>query len=214
MAITAIRTAIIYLFLIAALRVTGKRQLGELQPIELVVTLLISDLASVPIQDNSTPLLSGLIPIAVLVSLELILSALMVKSNGLSRLISGNPIVIIQNGKLLQPALKQLRLTVEDLMEALRQQGIFDIGEVQYAIVETNGRISVYKTDATPATTAAVPVVNDGQLVQWGMRMTGVSEKWIHRTLRQHNCPLSDTLLLTADSRHRHTLIRKGEKTP
>ncbi len=214
MAITAIRTAIIYLFLIAALRITGKRQLGELQPIELVVTLLISDLASVPMQESGTPLLSGLIPIAVLVSLELILSALMVKSNGLSRLISGNPIVLIRKGKLIQPALKQLRLTVEDLMEALRQQGVFDIDEVEYAIAETNGQISLYKTDAAPATNAAVPVVNDGKLVQWGMRMTGVNEKWIHRTLKQHGCPLSETLLLTADDRHRHTLIRKGEDTP
>lgn len=214
MAITAIRTAIIYIFLIAALRITGKRQLGELQPIELVVTLLISDLASVPMQESGAPLLSGLIPIAVLVSLELVLSALMVKSNTVSRLISGNPIVVIQNGKLSQKALKQLRLTVEDLMETLRQQNIFDLRDVQYAIAETNGKISVFQTKKQAKPTAAVPVVNDGKLVKWGMDMTGVTEEWVHKTLRKQGCTLSETLLLTADDEHHTYLIRKGEPEP
>ncbi len=223
MAITAIRTAIIYLFLIAALRVTGKRQLGELQPIELVVTLLISDLASVPMQESGAPLLSGLIPIAVLVSLELILSALMMKSNRLSRLISGNPVVLINDGKLSQKALRQLRLTVEDLLETLRQQDIFDLRDIRYAIAETNGSISLFKhADCQTATVrdlkkkpsnsgAAVPVVNDGKLVEWGMQMTGVSEEWIRDILNKHSCPLGETLLLTADDKRRTYLIRKGE---
>lgn len=223
MAITAIRTAIIYLFLIAALRVTGKRQLGELQPIELVVTLLISDLASVPMQESGAPLLSGLIPIMVIVSLELILSALMMKSNRLSRLISGNPVVLINEGKLSQKALKQLRLTVEDLLETLRQQDVFDLRDVRYAIAETNGKISLFKhADCQTATVrdlkkkpsnsgAAVPVVNDGKLVEWGMQMIGVSEAWVRETLEKHTCPLSETLLLTADSKRKTYLIRKGE---
>ncbi len=225
MAITAIRTAIIYLFLIAALRITGKRQLGELQPIELVVTLLISDLASVPMQESGAPLLSGLIPIAVLVSLELILSALMMKSNRLSRLISGNPVVLINDGKLSQKALRQLRLTVEDLLETLRQQDVFDLREIRYAIVETNGSISLFKhADCQTATVrdikkkpsssgAAVPVVNDGQLVEWGLQMTGVSAQWVRDVLEKHDCPLKDTLLLTADDKRRTYLIRKGEES-
>ncbi len=223
MAITAIRTAIIYLFLIAALRITGKRQLGELQPIELVVTLLISDLASVPMQESGAPLLSGLIPIAVLVSLELILSALMMKSNGLSRLISGNPVVLINDGKLSQKALRQLRLTVEDLLETLRQQDVFDLRDIRYAIAETNGKISLFKhPDCQTATVrdlkkkptsggAAVPVVNDGKLVDWGIQMTGVSEEWVRGVLKKHGCTLSETLLLTADSKRQIYLIRKGE---
>ncbi len=138
MAISAIRTVIIYIFIIAAMRIMGKRQLGELQPVELVVTLLISDLAAVPMQESGMPLLNGLIPIVVLVALELLLSGLMLKSSGFSKLISGNPIVIIRDGKLDQKALKRLRLTVEDLMETLRQQNAFDIREIEYAIAETN----------------------------------------------------------------------------
>ncbi len=212
MAITAIRTAIIYLFLIVALRITGKRQLGELQPIELVVTLLISDLASVPIQENSTPLLAGLIPIAVLVSLELILSAWMVKSGTLSTLISGNPIVIIRHGKLSQSALRKLRMTVDDLMECLRRQGIFDLQTVAYAIAETGGNISVFtEENAEPPTHGAVPIVSDGQPVEWAMQLIGVDMAWIRDTLHTYRCPLSQALLLSADAKHRHTLIRKGE---
>lgn len=211
MAITAIRTAIIYLFLIVALRLTGKRQLGELQPIELVVTLLISDLASVPMQESGAPLLSGIIPIAVLVSLEIIISALMVKSNALSRLVSGNPVVLIQAGQLSQPALRSLRLTLEDLMETLRTQGIFDLREVDCAIAETGGKISVYKRSTPPPCGAAVPVVNDGTLVPWGMQMTGITEQWVQKTLRKQQCRLEETLLLTADREHRFYLIRKGE---
>ncbi len=210
MAITAIRTAIIYVFLIAALRITGKRQLGELQPIELVVTLLISDLASVPMQESGAPLITGLIPIAVLVALELILSAVMMKSNAAARLISGNPIVIIRNGIVSIKALRRLRLTMEDLLETLRQQDIFDLRDIEYAIAETSGKISVYKVQ-NPPQTAAVPLVSDGKTVDWALQMTGIPEKWIHKTLARHHCAIHDTLLLAADSKRQYYLIRKGE---
>ncbi|MBQ9964901.1 MAG: DUF421 domain-containing protein [Clostridia bacterium] len=212
MAITAIRTAIIYVFLIAALRVTGKRQLGELQPIELVVTLLISDLASVPMQESGAPLLTGLIPIAVLVALELILSAIMMKSHGVARLISGNPIVIIRNGEVSVRALRRLRMTMEDLLETLRQQDVFDLRDVQYAIAETSGKISVFKAK-NPPQTAAVPLVSDGKTVDWALQMTGIPLKWVHKTLARHDCDLHDTLLLAADSKRQYYLIRKGEKS-
>lgn len=224
MVITALRTAIIYIVLIIALRVTGKRQLGELQPIELVVTLLISDLAAVPMQESGISLLNGLVPIAVLVSLELILSAWMMKSNGLSRLISGNPIVIIHEGVVQQPALRKLRLTVEDLTESLRQQGFFALQEIQYAIAETNGKISAFpfpknqpavKGDLQGTVTesgAAVPLVNDGKLVEWGMSFCDISEKEVHAVLKQKKCTLSDTLLLTADKNGHYFLIVKEKK--
>lgn len=223
MAITAIRTVIIYIVLIAALRLTGKRQLGQLQPIELVVTLLIADLASVPMQESGIPLLSGLIPIAVLVSLELILSALMLKSGKLSQFISGNPVIVIQNGVLQQQALSKLRLSVEDLSETLRQQGVFDMGEVQYAIAETNGSISVLpKPQYRPITAedlqlsvsdegVAVPIVSDGKFVQWGLSLCELNETWVTKTLQEKNCPLKEVLLLTSDRKRRLTLIRKQE---
>lgn len=223
MAITALRTAVIYIVLIAALRLAGKRQLGELQPVELVVTLLIADLAVVPIQDNGTPLLSGLVPIAVLVALELILSALMMKCGWLSQLISGNPVVIIREGKLEQKALRRLRLTVEDLTETLRQQNVFDLREVQYAIAETNGTVSLFLyADArtvtcgnlrgqSPAEEAPVPVVEDGRTVAWGMALCGVSPQWVQERLRRRGYALHDVLLMTADKQHKvHIIPREG----
>lgn len=134
MIITAIRTVIIYIFIIAAIRIMGKRQLGELQPAELVVTLLISDLAAVPMQESGMPLLDGVIPILVLVAMELLFSGLMLKVPFFYRLISGRPMVVIDNGKLDQQALKRMRVTIGDLVESLREQNVFDIEQIQYAI--------------------------------------------------------------------------------
>ena len=221
MAITAIRTVIIYIVIIAALRLAGKRQLGELQPGELVVTLLIADLASVPMQDTGIPLLNGLVPIAALVGLELILSALMLKWRWLSRLISGNPVVIIRDGTLDQKSLKRLRLTVDDLMETLRQQDVFDIRDVQYAIVETNGKMSLSLRQEAQAATRAdvqtvvsddgapVPVVSDGKLVDWGIAMCGLSAEWVLDKLRKRGYALSEILLMTADKSHRVCIVRR-----
>ena len=221
MLIAALRTVIIYIMIMAALRLAGKRQLGELQPAELVVTLLIADLASVPMQDNGMPLLSGLIPIAVLVSLELILSALMLKIHWLNKLIAGNPVVIVRAGKLDQKALRLLRMTVEDLMENLRQQQVFDICDVQYAIAETNGKISVCLMPDAKAVTpsdlalsvsdegAPVPVVSDGKLVNWGIQMCGVSPEWVLDRLRRRGYALHQVLLMTADKQQKVCIIRK-----
>lgn len=213
MAITAIRTAIIYIFIIVALRITGKRQLGELQPAELVVTLLIADLAVIPMQENGVPLLSGLVPIAVLISLELILSALMMKSNTLTHLVSGNPIVVIQNGKLQQTALKQLRMGVDDLMETLRQQGVFDIRDVQHAIAETNGKFSVYQKPSSQSKppSASFPVISDGQTVPWGLSLCGKNEKWVLSKLQQKHCLAKDVLLMTVDENGKTVLIQKDK---
>lgn len=213
MAIIAIRTAIIYIFIIAALRITGKRQLGELQSIELVVTLLISDLAVIPMQDCSIPLLNGLVPIVVLISLELILSSLMLKSNGFSRLISGNPVVVIRDGKLCQSALKGLRLGVDDLLENLRQQGVFDINQVEHAIVETNGKISIYQKPSENITSndAFFPLVVDGKMVDWGIQLLKKTPQWVEKALKKQQCPLSETLLLTASKQGTVYVIRKTE---
>ena len=144
MTISVVRTVILYLLLIAAMRLMGKRQLGELQPSELVVTLLLSDLAAVPMQENGLPLMNGVLPILVLVSLELLISGAMLKSPAIARLISGSPLPIIQDGKVSEKVMRRMRITVDDLLESLRQQNIFDIRQVQYAIVETNGHISAY----------------------------------------------------------------------
>lgn len=195
MTISVIRTIILYLLLMIAMRLMGKRQLGELQPSELVVTLLLSDLAAVPMQENGLPLLNGILPILVLVSLELLLSGAMLKWPPVAKLVAGSPIPIIRDGNLDADALKRLRMTVEDLDEALRQQDVFDIRQVQYAIAETNGRISVYRY--SNADMPAV-VISDGALCDWGMRLCGLTEEALEQYLRQQRCQQQDVFLLTA----------------
>ncbi len=222
MAVIAIRTVIIYAVLIMAMRVMGRRQLGELQPIELVVTLLISDLASVPMQDSSIPLLSGLIPIFVLVAAEILLSAWMLKSNKFASLVSGTPLVIVYEGKIDQGVLRKLRMSVEDLSECLRKQNIFDLRDVQAAIAETNGTVTVYPTAAKRPvaredlggdipTDHGMPlvVVADGKLCKWAMTTCGITEKWIDSTLTREGCPREQVMLLTVNRAKDYYLIQK-----
>ncbi len=123
----------------------GKRQVSDLQTSELVITLIISDIAAIPMQSTEQPLFSGFLPIMILVSLEIIVSILMLKSSKFRNIICGNPVVIIKDGKILESELRKLRISYEDLYSLLRQQEIFDVNEIKYAIVETNGSISVMK---------------------------------------------------------------------
>lgn len=153
MIMTVTRTAILYFVVIICMRIMGKRQVGELQPSELVITILISELASIPMQDLNRPVSSGVIAILVLVLLELIVSALTLKSDIFRKIFEGKSAVIIQNGVIDQKVMKKLRVTIDDLLEGLRQAGNFSIEKVNYAVMETNGRISVQlKEDFDTAT--------------------------------------------------------------
>lgn len=145
MLISLLRTIIIYAFIILAVRIMGKRQISDMQTSELVITLVISDIIAIPLQSVDQPLMSGLLPIVVLVSLEIILSIIMLKNSKFRNVICGNPMVIITDGKVLKDQLKKLRISYEDLYSLLRQQGVFDVQQVRYAIVETNGSISILK---------------------------------------------------------------------
>lgn len=226
MAIAAVRTVIIYIVLIAAMRVMGRRQLGELQPIELVVTLLISDLASVPMQESGIPLLSGLIPICVLVAMEILLSAWMLKSPRFSCLVSGNPLLLIHNGKLDQAVLKKLRLSIEDLTDSLRQQNVFDLKDIQTAIAETNGTITVYPVAAKrplvyedlglpPVSNHGMPLVvlADGETCDWAMKACGIDADWIEQTLQKEGYTADRVLVMTSNEERRYTIIPKEIKT-
>ena len=143
MFITLIRTSVLYIFVIAIMRLMGKRQIGELQPTELVVTLLLSEIIAIPMQDNDISLVSTIVPVLVLVGFEILISVIGLKSVKIRSLMQGNSIIIIRDGKLDLEKIKELRFTIDDILEALRQKDIFDISKVQYAVVETNGTISV-----------------------------------------------------------------------
>lgn len=153
MTITLIRSVIIYIFVTASIRIMGKRQVGELNPQELVITILISAVATVPLEDNGMPLANSLIPIAIFISFEILNSAIGMKSAKFRNLIQGKPIFIIKDGEIQQTQLKKLRFTVDDLNDAVRQAGVFDISQVENAIVETNGIVTVQKkAEYTPVT--------------------------------------------------------------
>lgn len=227
MAVSVIRTVILYILLMVAMRIMGKRQLGELQPSELVITLLLSDLASVPMQDNGLPLLNGVLPIVVLVAVEIVLSCLMLKFPTVSRLISGSPVPVIRDGQLDENAMRRLRITVDDLIESLRQQDIFDLRQVQYAIAETNGHISAYCyprfqqatlgdvcQDDPPDSGMPVVIVSDGKRSDWGMQLCGLEEEWLQKTLRQYHCPLEEVFLLTADKAGHVFLLTRRQVQP
>lgn len=224
MAISVIRTIILYFLLMLAMRLMGKRQLGELQPSELVVTLLISNLAAVPMQENSLPLFSGVLPILVLIALEITLSCLMLKFAPISRLISGSPMPIIKDGKVDEQVMRRLRITIDDLIEALRQQNIFDLRQVQYAVAETNGHISVFcypqhqpatlgdvSPKTPPDTGMPVVIISDGKRSDWGLTLCDLDDEWLDRQLKKHGCTQKQVFLLTADKSGDVFLLTKDE---
>mgnify|MGYP000410545444 CR=1 FL=1 len=208
-----IRTLIIYILLILSLRATGKRQIGELEPIELVLTLLISDLAAVPMQDFGIPLLNGVIPIVTLLLLSMLLSWGSVRSIRLRRLICGSPTALILDGKVQQDAMRHNRFTLDELIEELRSQGVTDLTSVKYAVLETDGQLSVLLyPDEQPATPKQLgkPVkddtflphifINDGRVLGENLSLAGLDTAWLDKTVRAqgYHAP-SEIFLLSLD---------------
>ena len=144
MLLSYIRTVILYLVLVFGVRFMGKRQIGQMEASEFVVTMLIANLASIPMQDGGIPLFSGLVPILTVLGVELVLSGLMIKSVRFRRLLCGKPVILIDNGKLLQENLRSTRVTLDELAGHLREKDVLDIRSVQYAILETDGNLSVF----------------------------------------------------------------------
>ena len=161
MALSFLRTLFLYIIVVTGMRIMGKRQIGEMQPSELVVAIMISDLATIPMQDVAIPLFSGVIPILTLIVMEIVLSWISLKNKRFRRLMTGKPNVIIHNGKILEEEMKNLRFNMDDLNEQLRIQGYTGISNINFAILETNGQLSVIpKPQNKPATAEDVKKVN------------------------------------------------------
>ena len=224
MFVTLIRTVILYVFAIISLRIMGKRQLGELQPSDLVVTLLISQIISIPIQDTDIPLVNTIIPILLLIGFEILTSVFNMKSIKFRSFMHGHPVVIINDGVLNQKLLKELRFTLDDLLESLRQKDIFDISQVQYAIVETNGQLSVLlKADYDTVTREDInlspspqgyqcPVIIDGKIVEKDFKICNTNNKKIETIINKEKLQIKDILLMTVDNVGNHTIIRKDSE--
>ena len=210
MTITIIRSIIIYFFVVLAVRVMGRRQVGELSTHEFVITILISAVATVPLEDNEIPLANSLLPILILISLEIIQSALSMKSRRYRSIFEGSPIVIIKNGKLRQNEMSRLRLTLDDIIDTLRQQKIFDISEVKNAVVEANGKISVQKKDDSGAFT--YPIICDGEKVDEYFKRELFKNGNIDEILKQNGYKKEELMLLTVDENGNIFAIKKDVK--
>lgn len=223
MLIIFLRSILLYLLIIFSMRIMGKRQIGELQPGELVVTMMISNMAVLPIEDTDIPMLLGAVPILTLVCFEIILSNISMKNKKFRKFISGNPIVVIRNGEIDQRALHKLRFTIDDLMEALRGKDVFDVTEVDYAIVETNGTLNVLKSfdsqSLTPSMvgiqgnspTPPLVMISDGRLVSENMKQYGITSGWIFSKLKKENLQIEEVFLMTVDSNKKIFLVKREE---
>lgn len=215
------RTAVLYITVVVFMRIMGKRQVGELQPGELCVTILISELASIPVQDPDRPVISGVIPIAVLVLCEILMSCLSLKFPFLRRLASGKPAIVIEKGRVDEKALRKLRMSVDDLIEGLRQNGVFDLKQVSYAIMETNGKLSVLLFDKySPVTKqdekiksrdAGVPitVISDGRLQRKAIKDRKISMSEIDRELKKKGLSVKQVFIMRIDDLHQFEIIKK-----
>lgn len=212
MCVVLIRSLLLYILVIFAVRLMGKRQLGELQPSELVITILVSNIATLPIEDVNIPVIVGVTPILALVCFEVIVSCINLKFPKVRRLISGSPKIVVRGGCIERDILRELRFSVDDLLMALRSKDIFDLSEVQYAIVETTGSISVMKkaSEDTPTrrdmkiaadcSDPPVLIISDGSFIPKAMESMKLSRCTVETVLKKHDISVENVFIMTADS--------------
>ncbi|NLV92524.1 MAG: DUF421 domain-containing protein [Firmicutes bacterium] len=197
MTIIAVRSLILYLYIMFIVRFMGKRQVGEMQPFELVVAILIADLAAVPMESPEMPLIHGLIPVAILAIMEMTISYLSLHREGFRRLVTGSPSIIIINGKICEAELRKMRYNLNDLLEQLRIKGFHNIEDVEFAILETSGQLSVIpKSQKRPVTPEDLqipteyeglshPLILDGVVHKGNLIRTNLTEEWLQEQLSQ-----------------------------
>ena len=216
MVLTILRIFILYVLATAAVRIMGKRQIGELQPSELVITILLSEIAAIPMQDTDIPLLNSVVAVLLLVAFEIISSVISMKSRGARRLLEGNAVTVIRDGKIDQKEIKRLRYTVDDLLTALRQKDVFDISTVGYAVLETNGKLSVIpKADKAPLTPdPGMPclVVSDGKVIREHYDDCSMNDRELKRLLRAKGLTVEDVLIMTVDRDKNAVIVEKEKK--
>lgn len=220
-----LRTVILYVLIMLGLRFMGKRQLAELEPSELVLTMMISDLAAVPMQDFGIPLLAGIIPILTLMALSLLLSQICLHNLRFRKLLCGTPAILIKNGILQQEVMRQNRYTLDELLEELRGQGIADLKDVKFAVLENSGQLSVFPWPAQQPPTAAqlkldlrdttmlpVVLINDGRILEKNLYVCGHDLPWLQKELKQNGIASpKDVFLMTLDEQGGIYCVKKEQ---
>ena len=221
MILSYVRTILLYLVLIAVVRLMGKRQIGQMEPSEFVVTMLIANLAAIPMQDGGIPLLSGLVPILTVLGMELLLAGLCMYSLFFRKLLCGKPVILIENGKILQDNLRRTGVTLDELTGHLRLKDVLDVQSVQYAILETDGNLSVFPYPSLRPANASeagvqtqgqhlpITIVADGHLYRENLPLIRKNVAWVEEILQAHHVKLSQTWLLTADETDRIFFLKK-----
>ena len=224
MAVTLVRATVLYAVVIFLIRVMGKRQIGELQPAEFVVTMLVSEIASIPMQDNTIPILNSISALFVLVAYEVITSAVSLKSYKFRAFMQGHPIIVIRDGVIDIKTLKKMRMSVNDLMGALRQKDVFEISQVSYAIFETNGQISVLLKPENMNATAGdlnlrpqdegmpFAVICDGTVIEDAVEQSGIERSKIKSAVSSAGMEISEVLIMTVTPHGKTYIVRKGDE--
>ena len=225
MTVSFVRTIILYLVIIIALRLMGKRQVGELSPSEFVVTLLVSELATIPMQSTTIPLLHGIIPIFTLLALELIISTVFIRSSRIRKFAVGKINLLIEDGKIKQDELRKLRITLDELLEEIRLKGYLDVSEIKYAILEANGELSVFPFSKYEPVTredmkidknkALLPhtIISDGVYIKSEVELLGKTKNWVMKQLSKSGVSsFEDVFLMQVDRNGKTTIVSKEKK--
>ena len=218
------RTVLFHGILILTVRLLGKRQIGEMEPSEFVVTMLLANLATIPMEEPDRPITHGLVPIVLVIAAEMLMAFAMLRSVRLRRLLCGKPVILIENGRIVEENLRRTHVNLDELTMHLREQEIFDLTEVKFAILETNGQLStlLFAKDRPASardagiraseTELPVTLVSDGNLMRENLAVAKCDEKWVEKELQKRNCSLSQALLLTVDRTGKVYFVKKHGK--
>jgi len=208
-----IRSIILYLIVLIVMRLMGKREIGQLQPFELAISIMIADLASIPMSELGIPISNGIIPILGLLVMYMAISILNMKSVNFRKIMSGQPAILIYRGKIDEKALRRESITINELQERLRVDNIFNLGDVEYAILETNGELTVIqkpeKRALTPQDMNILPeyegipydLVVEGKIMHENLKIIGKDEIWLKKQLRKFDALPESTLIATIDGK-------------
>lgn len=220
---TFVRVIILYILVLVVMRLMGKREIGQLQPFELAIAIMIADLASVPMADTGIPISNGIIPILALLLLHILISIINLKSIKLREIISGKPRILIYRGKIEEEALKKERITINELQERLRNSNVVNIGDVEYAILETSGQITVIqkpeKRTTIPKDFDILPeyegisydLVIDGKIMHDNIKKIGKDLVWLQREVKKFGIKPEEALIVTLDGSNQ-IFCQKKEK--
>ena len=224
MLINFVRAIMVYILVLIVMRLMGKREIGQLQPFELVISIMIADLASIPMTDPGVPIFNGLVPILGLLAMHLLITVLNIKSVNLRKITCGKPTILVYRGKIDEEALKKERFTISELQERLRGKDVFNLGDVEFAILETNGEISVItkpnKMNVTredmniEADYEGLPydLIVDGKIMYENLNKIGKDKRWLLKQIEKFKCMPEDVLIATMDGKGNFFCQQKERK--